>query len=153
MLARLVLIACCLSVVPVALAGDLVTLDLNGEINWTTGEIQAVGFGAAPEGTPARKYKTLALRAAKIVALRNLLEIVEGVRVSSETTVLDLMLVSDRVHSRVSGIVRGAQVLNSSFDDSSGLATVTVKLMVTEGLYQALTEANEAQPRSTAENG
>ena len=134
---------------PITYAGDVITSELNGKINWTTGEIQAVGFGAAPEGTALRKQKNLALRAAKIVAIRNLLEIVQGVRVTSETTVLDLMLVSDVVHTRVNGIVRGAQVQASSFDESSGLASVTVQLKVTEGLYQTLIDASDLQLSKT----
>ena len=145
MFIRLMIVVVWLLLAPFTYAGDIITSELNGKINWTTGDIQAVGFGAAPEGTAPRKKKTLALRAAKIVALRNLLEIVQGVRVTSETTVLDLMLVSDLVHTRVNGIVRGAQVQASSFDDSSGLASVRVQLKVAEGLYQILIDASDLQ--------
>ena len=149
MLIRLLIVLVWLLWAPFTYAGDVITSELNGKINWTTGDIQAVGFGAAPEGTAPRKQKSLALRAAKIVALRNLLEIVQGVRVTSETTVLDLMLVSDIVHTRVTGIVRGAQVQASSFDEGSGLASVTMQLKVTEGLYKTLIDAPDLRLSQT----
>ena len=60
--------------------GDLVENIGNGSINWTTGVIQAVGIGAPPEkdyGKP--QARPLALRAAKLDALRNILEVVNGV--------------------------------------------------------------------------
>jgi len=91
-------------------AEDLVVPIGEGSVNWTKGTIQGKGIGAPPEkyyGKP--NARPMAIRAAKIVALRNILETVNGVRIDSETIVKDFALDSDVIRSQVEGYVRGAK--------------------------------------------
>jgi hypothetical protein len=107
-------------------SGDAVETVGQGTINWTTGQIYATGIGAPPQNAvnPAQA-RAMAVRAAQVVALRNLLEIVKGVRVDSDTVVENFMTKSDVIRTRVDGIVRGAMVVKTAYL-SDGSVEVTV---------------------------
>lgn len=110
----------------------------NGSINWSTGVVEAVGIGAPPEryyGKP--QARPMALRAAKVDAYRNLLEVVKGVRVTSATMVVDFAVESDIIKTRVQGLVRGAQVVKKEYL-SDGTVEITMRMSLTGGLVQAL---------------
>lgn len=74
--------------------------------------ITADGYGRYPAGMPASIAKIQARRAAVVDAQRNLLESIKGVAIDSETTVENFMLKNDVIHSKVSGIIKGAQVIS-----------------------------------------
>tara|TARA_B100000315_G_scaffold260882_1_gene326781 strand:- start:3435 stop:4262 length:828 start_codon:yes stop_codon:yes gene_type:complete len=79
-----------------------------GAINYSERKISAVGIGFVPENViNAGQARRAALRIAKQDALRLLIEIVNGVVVTSETTMTGAML-DDVIKSRVEGAVRGA---------------------------------------------
>jgi hypothetical protein len=97
-----------------------------GSINWSAGYIEATGIGAPPDkymGKPAGR--PMALRAAKVDAYRNLLEITKGVQVDSATTVKDFMVESDVINTQVNGLVKGAVTVNQEYMSDG---TVEVKL-------------------------
>ena len=102
----------------------------NGVINWSQGVVTAKGSGAPPTGiTNIAQARLMAARAAKADALRNLLETVKGVRVDSETTVESFTTKSDRVLTRVSGIVIGARVVDTRYLSDGGVeVTVAVNM-------------------------
>jgi hypothetical protein len=80
-----------------------------GSIDWTTGTIKVTGTGAPPDkGTTASK-RLMALRAARVDALRQLGEIVNGVKVDSETVVKDFVTESDTIRTQMSALIKGAQ--------------------------------------------
>src|SRR5881394_551204 len=73
----------------------------------------AVGLGAVNAREP--NYAKAYLRArgfAKLDALRNLLMVVDHVRIDSRTVGRDYEAVSDEIRAEIQGIVRGAQVVN-----------------------------------------
>lgn len=97
-----------------------------GAVNWSEGYIEAVGIGAPPERTMGRpNARPMALRAAKVDAYRNLLEITKGVRIDSATTVKDFTVESDVINAQVEGLVKGAQIVNQEYMSDG---TVEVKL-------------------------
>ena len=102
----------------------------NGMVNWTQSVVTAKGSGAPPTGvTIISQARLMAERAAKADALRNLLEAVKGVRVDSETTIETFTTKSDRILTRVSGIVKGAIVVDKRYLSDGGVeVTVAVKL-------------------------
>lgn len=115
---------------------DLVEYIGNGNVNWTKGVIQAKGIGAPPEkdfGKP--QARPLALRAAKLDALRNILEVVEGVRIDSTTVVKDFAVESDVIMSKVQGMVRGAQQVKQEYM-SDGTVEVTMQVVMQGGFAQ-----------------
>jgi hypothetical protein len=88
------------------------------------------GKGVAPADRPlsAGQKEIMALRAAKVVALRELAEILSGVRVSGETCVQDAAAKSDQVRAAVDGLIKGAEVVHESYDERKEVATVYVRL-------------------------
>ena len=82
-------------------------------MDWKRGEISAIGIGVPPERAISKAQgNALACRAAKLDALRNLLETSQGVRVDSVTLVKDAMVESDLIRSAVKGLVKGAREEN-----------------------------------------
>jgi len=99
-----------------------------GSVNWSAGYIEAVGIGApADKSIGKANARPMALRAAKVDAYRNLLEITKGVQVDSATTVKDFTVESDVINSSVNGMVRGAQVVKTEYM-SDGTAEVTLRI-------------------------
>ena len=95
---------------------DAVEHAANGTINWTSGEVFATGVGAPPAtAANAGQARAMAERAAFVVALRNLLETVKGVRVDSESVVENFMVKSDVIRTRVDGIVKGAHIVKKQY--------------------------------------
>jgi len=85
----------------------------HGSIDWDKGVLYATGLGAVStdEGNDAKAY----LRArsfARLDALRNLLMVVDHVRIDSSTVGKDFETVSDVIKAEVHGIVRGAQTVS-----------------------------------------
>ena len=110
----------------------------NGTINWSQGLVTAKGSGAPPTGiTNIAQARLMAERAAKADALRNLLETVKGVRVDSETTVESYTTKSDRVMTRVSGIVIGARGVDTRYLSDGGVE-VTVAVNMTGELLAVM---------------
>jgi len=102
----------------------------NGGVNWTTGIIQAKGMGAPPEkyyGKP--NARPMAIRAAKLDAMRNLLEVTKGVRVNSTTTVENYAVSNDVIITKVYGLVKGAQVVDTQYM-SDGTVEVTMQMSI-----------------------
>lgn len=99
-----------------------------GSVNWSAGYIEAVGIGAPPDRSIGKiNARPMALRAAKVDALRNLLEITKGVQIDSRTAVKDFTVESDIVNTQVEGLIKGAQVVNQQYM-SDGTVEVTVRM-------------------------
>jgi len=117
---------------------DLVEQIGNGSINWTKGVVQAKGIGAPPEkyyGKP--QARPLALRAAKLDAMRNLLEATKGVRISSTTTVRNFAITSDIIMSQVQGMVKEAQIVHQEYM-SDGTVEITMQMSLMGGFAQLI---------------
>jgi hypothetical protein len=98
------------------------------------GYVQVVGV--SEEGQS--RYK--AMRAATVVAQRDLLEIMEGLRLSGETTVRDGMLQSDDIRTSISGFLRGAVKCGEKYHSDRQYAEVCMKLNIRGkgGLYDVI---------------
>lgn len=78
-------------------------------INWTQGSdsfVTSVGIGL-----PGGKGVAMARVAAMMDAQRNLLGILKGVQIDSETLMQDLMIQSDTVKRNINGLLQGAQIV------------------------------------------
>jgi hypothetical protein len=108
----------------------------NGSINWTKGILQATGIGASPEeyyGKP--QARPMALRAARIDAIRNLLEVTQGVRIDSATVVKNFAVTDDVIMAKVSSMVKGAQIVKQEYL-SDGTVEVTMQMSLHGGFAQ-----------------
>jgi len=108
-----------------------------GEINWTQGKVTAKGSGVPSPGVTPSQARIMAERAARADALRNLLESVKGVRVDAETTVENYTTKSDRVMTRVSGIVIGAREVGKRYL-SDGSVEITMEINLTGELLAVM---------------
>ena len=88
--------------------GVVTQLD-NGSINYSEQAITAIGIGFVPtNAVNAGQARRMALRIAKQDAMRQLIEIVNGVTLTSETTMSGAM-VDDVINTKVQGFIRGAR--------------------------------------------
>ncbi|MFP4038962.1 MAG: LPP20 family lipoprotein [Desulfosudaceae bacterium] len=121
----------------------------NGQVNWSTGVVQATGIGAPPEqylGKP--QARPMALRAAKLDAYRNLLEVTQGVRVNSTTLVKNYAVENDVIMTRVEGLVKGAQLANTEYM-SDGTVEVTLRMSLTGDLAQVVLPPDTGEKSSS----
>ncbi len=102
----------------------------SGKVNWTSQVIKCTGIGAPNPDQSMAAQRAGALRAAKLDALRNLLETVKGININAETTVENAMITSDVIQSNVKGAVRGYQVVDTRYM-SSGDVEVDVEVPLT----------------------
>jgi hypothetical protein len=99
-----------------------------GSVNWSAGYIEAVGIGAPSDKSIGKaNARPMAMRAAKVDAYRNLLEITKGVQVDSATSVKDFTVESDVINTQVSGMVKGAEEVKKEYM-SDGTAEVTLRI-------------------------
>jgi hypothetical protein len=102
----------------------------SGKVDWTNGVVTVVGIGAPPANAAnAAQARAMAKRAALVVAQRNMLEALKGVRVDSETLVENFVTTSDRIRTAVQGIIRGASEMKTQYmSDGSVEVTIGIKL-------------------------
>jgi len=127
---------------------EVVELVGNGEINWSQGVILAKGSGAPPkEAKNIAQARLMAERAALSDARRNLVEVLKGVRVDSETTVENYMVKSDQIRLSAEGFIQGsAELRNQRKYLSDGAIEVTVAMNLTgDFLTLMLSQAKEAK--------
>ncbi len=98
---------------------------------WVPIKISAKGAGAPPASAVNQaQARLMAERAAKVDAMRNLLEQAYGVNISSHTTVRNFVTENDTVRARVDAYLRGAKVVDTRYlNDGS----VEVEMEITLG--------------------
>ena len=106
-----------------------VSASVHAEPNWNTNTIQATGFGVPNPKFAAVPAQAVAMaRVAAIAdAQRNLLAAIQGVQVDAETTVENLMVTSDIIKTRVSGLVKGARIVSEG-EVAGGGYSVTMEM-------------------------
>lgn len=137
--AVLMLVPVCVHAQLLGIVKDVVDpVGSTGKVDWSTGVITAVGIGAPPaQPANAAQARAMAERAAQVVAYRNLLEAVKGVRVDSTTTVENFIVTSDVIRTQVNGIIQGATIMDKKYM-SDGSVEVTVGMKLTGALAESL---------------
>ena len=98
------------------------------ETDWNASVITVEGMGIPPANAyNAVQARMLARRAAMVDAYRQIAEAVKGVNVDSETTVENMMILSDRTTTRVNALVQGARIVDEHVIPEGGYA---VKMQV-----------------------
>jgi len=94
---------------------------------WATAKIEMRGHGVPPEdktGTP--QGKLLAARAAELDAKRKLAEHIQGLQITSDTTVRDFVTEHDDIRTHVDAILIGSMVEKTTFDGQTAEVTVSI---------------------------
>jgi hypothetical protein len=102
----------------------------SGDVNWTSQVVRATGIGAPNVAMPLPQQRAGAIKAAKMDALRNVLETIKGVNLNSETTVENAIVTSDVIKTKVDGAIRGYRVVDTRYM-SSGDVEVDVEVPLT----------------------
>lgn len=116
-----------------------------GGIDWTNQVIRATGIGAPNPNLPIAAQRASAIEAAKLVALRNILQIVKGVYINSETTVEMAMVTSDVIKSKVEGVVRNFRIVDTRYV-STGDVEVDVEVPLSS-FYEIFLQTPPGTPK------
>tara|TARA_Y100000741_G_scaffold132197_1_gene99543 strand:+ start:2433 stop:3260 length:828 start_codon:yes stop_codon:yes gene_type:complete len=140
--------------------GVVTQLD-KGSINYSEQAITAIGIGFVPtNAVNAGQARRMALRIAKQDAMRQLIEIVNGVTLTSETTMSGAM-VDDVINTKVQGFIRGARPVGQPkyLSDTSvemeysvpmsGISDIVLPPVTVPATTQA---SNNNQPAAAANN-
>ncbi|MDF1875237.1 hypothetical protein JHD48_05790 [Sulfurimonas sp. SAG-AH-194-I05] len=104
---------------------------------YLTGQIKVKG----ESGPNQSKYS--ATRAAQLVAQRNLLEVIGGLRLTSSSTLKDGILVDDVIETQLEGYLRGATVLEERYNPQDGSASVVMGIGYLGSVSNVLAKAQE----------
>ncbi|WP_321492891.1 hypothetical protein [uncultured Desulfobacter sp.] len=114
------------------------------EDDWdaVTGENQIFekGYIQVISGSEEGQSRYRAIRAAKVVAQRDLLEVIQGLNLDGSSTVNDGMLQSDEIRTSVQGFLKGAVPCGQKFNSDKGFAEVCMRVHLRGkgGLYETL---------------
>ncbi len=98
---------------------------------WVPVKLSAKGAGAPPASAVNQaQARLMTERAAKVDAMRNLIEQAYGVAISSHTTVRNFVTENDTIRARVDAYIKGAKVVDTRYlSDGS----VEVEIEITLG--------------------
>ncbi|SPF80058.1 LPP20 family lipoprotein [Pseudoprimorskyibacter insulae] len=90
-------------------------------------ELKGLGFSqvSAQPGKTLNEKRLMAIRAARLEAMRDLVEQVHGIHLTADTTIRDASVTNDHIRGIVEGELRGARTLRISPKDED---TFTVEL-------------------------
>lgn len=121
-----------------------------GQVNYSQREITATGIGAVPANAPnVGAARANAIRAARVDALRNLVESVKAVRVNSATTVSNNMVNNDIIRTKVEAMVRGARQVGDVKYLSDSSVEVVMSVPMSGIMDVMLPTAANAAPTAT----
>ena len=88
--------------------------------------LTATGYAvvSTQPGQNVEQRRLMAIRAARMSAMRELAEQIHGLKVDSNTTVIDLMVQNDTFRGIVSGVIRGARTVRINPTGSDTYETV-----------------------------
>lgn len=117
--------------------------------DWEKGVVRATGTGTYKNGAKSNLRRTQALRAATLDAQRKLAESVQGVQVTSETSMRDMELEYDIVKTRVDATIKNMTEVSSKYrDDGTGEVILEMPIFGTSNsVAQAAFEPYRNQQR------
>jgi hypothetical protein len=131
-------------------SGDVVQSVGHNQVNWTSKVVVATGSGAAnlKDGNVA-VARLNAERAAKLDALRNILETIKGIQIDGKRNAGDMMS-NGKIQSKVQGIAHGFQIVDTKYY-SDGSVDVKVKMPLDDKLAGAFLQvpANKKKKLNT----
>jgi hypothetical protein len=136
-LSRLIYLALFLMLSSVLSAQVFQQIPNAGSVNWQDQVLRATGIGSPNPKVPLSAQRAGAIRVAKLDALRQLLETVKGMTLTSETTVRNAMIENDVIETRVSGVVKNFKSVDTRYL-SDGSVEVDVEIPLSGILLDAI---------------
>lgn len=103
--------------------------DAGGLVGPGVAYVEATGHGLpAPSATGPLQERMTAVEAARCRALAHLAEKMEGLTVQRESQVVNFQFAGESVQSRTQAELPGATMVAQEFDETSGMARVTLRL-------------------------
>ena len=118
-------------------------------VDWDRGVVMAEGLGApASSAKNTAQKNATALRAAKLDAARNMLEMIKGINLSSSTTMRDAMVQNDTVRTQVQGRLFGLRPSGKPRYFSDGSVSILMEASLRQTIpHEALTSSTGEAPR------
>jgi hypothetical protein len=118
--------------------GDLIEKYEQGWINWTQGVIMAQGIGAPSEKkTDASPMRATELEAARQIGWQLIFNTAKRVRITSGSTVDDLVAQDDAIGSKLADMARASETIKQEYL-SDGTVAVTLQLNMNGGFAQLM---------------
>lgn len=149
---KIILLGVCIQL----LISQNVAAQNTSKIDWLQGYVSATGRGYAKKtGTPIDREK--AITAAKVIAQRELLETIKGVKIDYQKAISDLMTEVTETSVRVQGVLRNAVQVgepNIKEDGEYLIAAVEMRVCLFENRAECKSEESlvNALPKSSVEN-
>ena len=116
-------------------------------IDWNRGVAMAEGIGVPSSKAKNQALKhASALRAAKLDAARNLLELIKGINLNSSTVMRDAMIANDVVRTQIQGKVRGLRPIGEPRYFSDGTVKIRLEARILDTIPEALIQKELAKP-------
>lgn len=107
---------------------------------WAKDTVTAKGNAVRPSDAESdAQARLMALRGAKVEAMRNLSEEIDGLHIDSQTTVRDFVATNDRIRTAMHNYLQGVRVVKEEYDAETGEATVTIEAPL-EPLWDVVVE-------------
>lgn len=121
-----------------------------GNINWVERVIIAKGIGAPNPSMPPVTARPMAIQAARSAALRNAMEMISGIRLSSSTTAAALFSHDESTKTRVQGFIASFKESEPRYM-SDKTVEITVSIPIDRQLAEILLPPEiTAAPRASA---
>lgn len=125
----------CLTAIAIMLMMTAMALAAEGSVDWNKGVIRVTGNGVGKtkyKNNPGQ-FRLTAHQAARMDAQRKLVNCMNGVRVTAESSMSDFMLEYDIVKTRSAGIVNNAVEVGEAKYNSDGTCEVVMELKLFGG--------------------
>lgn len=134
-------VLCTLLMASTAFCGDLVEVRDQASI-FEKGYILIKGKSASGQ------EESMAERVAVVVAQRNLLEIIKGLNLAGETTIINNTGMTDVINTKVAGFLKGAVPVKVEYNEAKGNAVAWIRynLKGIGGLYDAAAPVLQGPP-------
>lgn len=106
-----------------------------GTVDWSERIVSAVGMGVPREGASRAQGKVLARRAAIVSAQRELLGIIKGMSIDSETLISEGITMKSQILTTIQGHLKGAVIIDERFTE--GIYEVEMALSL-GGVHKAV---------------
>lgn len=88
-------------------------------VSVTDGMIRSRGYGVSRKDDPPAMRRVTAREAAYTIAMRNLLEFIEGAQIDSKTSVTDASLKEQEINTTVKGLVKNVTIIKEGIANKS----------------------------------